>query len=260
MPNSGSATKKSAAAVHDDNNEVSNDDFNMMMGKKLNEFKSTIISELIENMEVLIQSEFQNTIQKYKNQLEEVCLTLAMFQHHVTNLKQENSNLQERTRIDRQDLERYYEENKQYSRRLCLRIKNMKKQENESSEEVLEEIKCLFSEASINIPDACFDRAYRVSRTDDTVTVRFTKFRHRTMFYRKRKELKNGVKVHLDLTKARLDLLIKASKYVKNLSNVDFVYADINCRLQIYFSNNNESFFDSMDNLISKTEGFPNEI
>ena len=31
MPDSHSATKKSAAAVHDDNNEVSNDDFNIMM-------------------------------------------------------------------------------------------------------------------------------------------------------------------------------------------------------------------------------------
>ena len=107
---------------------------------------------------------------------------------------------------------------------------------NESSEKVLEEIKCLFSEASINIPDACIDRAHRVSKTDDTVIVTFTTFRHRTMFYRKRKELKNGVKVHLDLTKARLDLLIKASKYVKNLSNVDFVYADINCRLNGWFN------------------------
>ena len=46
----------------------------------------------------------------------------------------------------------------------------------------------------------------------------------------------------------------------KNLSNVDFVYANINYRLKIHFSNNNESFFDSMDDLISKTEGFPNEI
>ena len=126
MPNSRSATKKSAAAVHDDNNEVSNDDFNTMMDKKLNEFKSSIISELIENIKVLIQSEFQNTIQKYQNQLEQVSSTVAKLQQHVTNLKQEN--LQERTRIDRQDLEKYCEENEQYSRRLCLRIKNLKKQ------------------------------------------------------------------------------------------------------------------------------------
>ena len=136
MPNCHSATKKSAAAVHDDNNEVSNDDFNTMMDKKLNEFKSSIISELIENMKVLIQSEFQNTIQKYKNQLEEVSSTVAMLQQHAKNLKQENSNLQERTRIDRQNLEKYCEENEQYSRRLCLRIKNIKKQENESSDKV----------------------------------------------------------------------------------------------------------------------------
>ena len=97
MPNSRSATKKSAAAVHDDNNEVSNDDLNTMMDKKLNEFKPSIITEITENMKVLIQSEFQNTIQNYKSQLEEVSSTVAMLQQHVTNLKQENSNLQERT-------------------------------------------------------------------------------------------------------------------------------------------------------------------
>ena len=260
MPSSRSATKKSVAAVHDDNNEVRNDDFNTMMDKELNEFKSSIISELIKNMKVLIQSEFQYTIQKYQNQLEQVSSTVAMLQQHVTNLKQENSNVQERARIDRQDLEKYCEENEQYSRRLCLRVKNLKKQENKSSKKVLEEIKYLFSEASINISDACIDRAHRVSKTDDKVIMRFTRFHHRTMFFRKRKELKNEVKVHLDLTKARLDLLIKASKYVKNLSNVDFVYADINCRLKIHFSNNNESLFDSMEDLISKTEGFPYEI
>ena len=72
--------------------------------------------------------------------------------------------------------------------------------------------------------------------------------------------MKNGAKVHFDLIKGRLDILIKATKYVNSLSNVSFVYADINCRLKIHFSNNNESFFDSMDDLISKTEGFPNEI
>ena len=100
-------------SFQDDNNEVRNDDFNTMMDKKLNEFKSSIISEIIENMKVLIQSEFQNTIQKYKNQLEEVSSTAAMLQQHVTNLKQENANFQERIRIDRQDLEQYCEENEQ---------------------------------------------------------------------------------------------------------------------------------------------------
>ena len=80
-------------SFHDDNNEVSNVHFNTMMDKKLNEFKSSIISELIKNMKALIQPEFQNTIQKYKNQLEEMSSTVAMLQQHVTKLKQENSNL-----------------------------------------------------------------------------------------------------------------------------------------------------------------------
>ena len=58
-----------------------------MMDKKLNEFKSSIISELIENMKVLTQSEFQNTIQKYQKQLEQVSSTAVMLQQHATNLK-----------------------------------------------------------------------------------------------------------------------------------------------------------------------------
>ena len=66
--------------------------------------KSPIISELIKNMKVLIQSEFQNITQKYENQLEEVTSTVAMLQQHVTNFKQKRSNLQEKTRKDRQDL------------------------------------------------------------------------------------------------------------------------------------------------------------
>ena len=71
-----------------------------------------------------------------------------------------------------------------------------------------------FSEASINNPDVYIDQLHRVRRTDDTVIVRFTTFSYGTLFYRRRKELKNGIKVHLELTKARLDLLIKVSKYV----------------------------------------------
>ena len=102
----------SAAAVHDDNNEVSNDDFNTMMDKKLNEFKSSIISELIENMNVLIHSQFQNIMQEYKNQLEEINLTVVMLQQDVTDLIQENSNLKENLGIIVR-IYKYYKENEQ---------------------------------------------------------------------------------------------------------------------------------------------------
>ena len=66
-------------------NEVSIDHFNTMMDRKLNEFKSSIISELTKNMKVLIQSEFQNIIQEYKSHLEKVSLTVAMLQPLVIN-------------------------------------------------------------------------------------------------------------------------------------------------------------------------------
>ena len=53
-----------SAAAHDDNTEVSNDDFNTIMDKNLNTFKSSIIRELTKNMKVLIQPELQNIIQE----------------------------------------------------------------------------------------------------------------------------------------------------------------------------------------------------
>ena len=43
-------------------------------------------------------------------------------------------------------------------------------------------------------------------------------------------ELKNGVKVLLDLAKAKLDQLINERKDTNSLSNVDFVYANINSK------------------------------
>ena len=116
-------------------------------------------------------------------------------------------------------------------------MKNIKKSENQTSEVVLESIRKLFDQTNVVIPDACIDRAHRVSKTNDTVIVRFTTFRHHTMFYRNRKALKGGVTVHLDLTKSRLDLLMKANNYVKDISNVDFAYSDINCCLKVRSKN-----------------------
>ena len=125
-----------------------------------------------------------------------------MLQQHVTNLKLENLNLQEKTRKDRQDLEKYCKENEQYGWHICLRIKNMKKQKIWSSGKVLDAVKHLFSEASINISDDHIDHAHHISRTDDSVIVHCTTFRHHTMFYSKRMELKNGI--YLDLSESQI--------------------------------------------------------
>ena len=132
----------------------------------------------------------------------------------------------------REEFDSRCDESEHYSRRLCLRVKNIKKSENETSGVVLESIRKLFDKRNVVIPDACIDCAHCVSKTSDTVIVRFTTFKHRAMLYHNRKTLKGGAKVHLDLTKSRMDLLMKANKYVKDISNVDFAFSDINCRLK----------------------------
>ena len=47
---------------------------------------------------------------------------------------------------------------------------------------------------------------------------------------------------------------MKANKYVKDISSVDFEYFDINCRLIVWFENRGEEFFDAMEDLISKID------
>ena len=134
-------------------------------------------------------------------------------------------------------------------------MKNIKKSGNETSEVELESIRKLFDEANVVlIPDACIDHAHCVSKTNDKVIVRFTTFRHRTMFYCNRKAQKAGVMVHLDLTKSRLDLLMKANKYVKDILMLSFHTLILTAISKSDFRI--EAFFGSMGSLISKVDCF----
>ena len=140
------------------------------------------------------------------------------------------------------------EENEQYGRRLCLKKKGIPRKEKEKSDQVLDQVRSLFDEAEVTIPDAVLDRAQRVSKTTNDVIVRFSTFDHRTLFYRKRKSLK-GKSVHLDLTKSRLRVLNDAKKVINNKDNISFCYADINCRCKVRFTDGTESFFESLSDL-----------
>ena len=163
-----------------------------------------------------------------------------MLQKHVENLKRSNEELQKKC-----------EENEQYGRRLCLRIKGLTKKSKETANDVLHQVRDLFKEAEVEIPDAVLDRAHRISRENNDVIVRFTTFRHRTLLYRNRKKLKNK-SIHLDLTKSRLSLLNEARKFTENNEDVAFCYADINCRCKLRFKDNDEIFFESLDDLKDK--------
>ena len=76
------------------------------------------------------------------------------------------------------------------------------------------------------------------------------------MFYGASKEFEN---VHLDLSKPWLQILIKARKYLNNLFNVGSLYADITVASKFTFKITTNNFFDTVDELISKT-GFPSDI
>ena len=58
-------------------------------------------------------------------------------------------------------------------------------------------------------------------------------FRHRTLFYANRRNIKSGAVIRLDLTKDRYNFLVSARKRVNNCHEVNYVYADIKCRLKV---------------------------
>ena len=134
------------------------------------------------------------------------------------------------------------EELEQNGRHLCLRIDGVHTVKDESSNDVLEFTKSLFKEAKVSVPGTKLDRAHRIgssypdritSKKCKSIIVRFTTFRHRTLFYWARKNLKSGFKGKLDLTKSRLNLLKMANNHVKEIPVIRFCYADVNCRLQV---------------------------
>ena len=60
-----------------------------------------------------------------------------MLQRHVSNLKRQNSVLQDKVKVYHQEFDSRCDESEQCSRRLCHGVKNIKKSENETSEVVL---------------------------------------------------------------------------------------------------------------------------
>ena len=125
----------------------------------------------------------------------------------MSSLKESNITLQRKC----SDLELSIDNNEQYSRRTCLRTTNIPCEEKETSEEVLKKkIKKNNEEAEVEIPEETIDRAHRVGRKKN----KNKKFRHRNLFYRTRKKLKNGIKLHIDLTKKRFNLLLDAQSFI----------------------------------------------
>ena len=134
----------------------------------------------------------------------------------------------------------------QYSRRTCLRINGIKAEKNETAEKCLEKVKKVCQDLKVNIPDECFDRAHRIGKDKKCMIVKFTSFRYRTLLYRNRN--KDGpVKIHLDLTKHRLNLLDKAKELMTENCGVNFVFADVNCNTVARMVDGSYKFFNTLE-------------
>ena len=107
MPNRQKSIGKSYATIGE-NTEDSSNDINMVMDKKFEEFKTYIISELTESVRQIIQTEVHGILRGYKGQLEKVTSTAEMMWYtlqHVSNLECENSVLQDKVKVYRQEFE-----------------------------------------------------------------------------------------------------------------------------------------------------------
>ena len=205
---------------------------------------------LINDLKAEITKEIKSEVSK---QHEKLVFQNKMLQQQVSELRKLNFDNQAKN-----------EELEQYGRRLFLLIDGVPLKNNETSEDVLDSVKNLFELAEVNIPDMVVDRVHRIGpiykdRTSNEnykgIIVRFTTFRHRTMLYRARSKLK-GVKVRLDLTKSRYDLLNNANNHVKEIPTIRFCYVDVNCRLKVKFTSEDQDdvFFSSVDELREITD------
>ena len=56
-------------------------------------------------------------------------------------------------------------------------------------------------------------------------------------------------RIRLDLTKDRYNLLVLARKSVNNCCEVNYVYANINCRLKLKLADESHKFFEAIEEL-----------
>ena len=194
-----------------------------------------VFNNVLNDLRKEITKEIQNEIKSNFKHLES---ENQMLKHQVSELRRLNISNQNN-----------HEELEQYGRRLCLRIDGVPTKTNESSDDVLDSVKSLFKEAKVDIPESIIDRVHRIgARYFDassnnyckSIIIRFTTFRHRNMFYRAKNKLKRGVRIKLDLTKSRYDLLKRASDHVQEVPSIKFCYTDIYCRLKVKFNDENQ--------------------
>ena len=163
-------------------------------------------------------------------------------------------------------LEINIDDGEQYSRRMCLRTDgiDLKSDENENSTSCMEKVQKVFKEMGVQVPAVSIDRAHRIGKrvpaSDEKgrkiigqdhqqMIAKFNiNWGSRMVCYNNRKKLKDK-RVKIDLTKRRLTLLNQARAKTSGKPTIDFVFADVNCRLHLRTKSGYFYSFDTMGEL-----------
>ena len=212
-----------------------------LMDKKLDQFGQNYGLDTLKEISYLVK-EIKTTLKTQKNMINELELKSIRQDVKISVLEDKVGVLEAAVSA----LKSQSDSNEQYSRRSCLRINGIAKTQNESADECVQKVIDVCKDSlDVELTREDIDRAHRVGKERKTMIVKFFSFNKRCSVYKKRKSGGNDLKVYLDLTKPRLDLLDKSRDKIKPDSNVEFVFADINCNTVAKLKDGSFNFFDS---------------
>ena len=221
--------------------------FDELKNELLSDFKASLLQCVMNEVKPMLE-EKEKKITLLEEKVEELSVTVNSLQESMSFLKHTYK-----------DLENATDDNEQYGRRLCLRIEGLEPVETESAHQVLEKLKGVVSKLECNINLLGIDRAHRIgkiyqnkktNKEAQSVIVRFTTFRERTLLYKERKKIGGDIFIRLDLTAKRFNLLKKARDRIGTDNPiVKYAFADINCRTKIKLHDGTEKLFSSMEEL-----------
>ena len=159
--------------------------------------------------------------------------------------------------------ERKMDDMEQLSRKVNLRLVGIEVCRNDSPFELMNKIKKDLEENEIELPSSEIDRCHRVGpryiyngKTYQDALIKFGFWRSRDTMYQNRK--KNGFRVFADLTSRRAGILDQAKHDVINVPSVsdvvDFVFADVNCKLKLKSKTNRFFGFNSYVEFLNLVE------
>ena len=175
---------------------------------------------------------------------------IERFEETFTAQSQEIEDQEEKIALQEKNIETPHlkcDDNEQYSTRYCLRMHGLQYDKNENQNDIVSKISECFSDIGLPYEEAEIDRVHRIGTpyknessglTTKPIIIRFKSWRQTQDVYRnrprrfgngKKKPGENYFSVSLDLTKRRYNLLKITQGIVKEMDNVSFVCADVNC-------------------------------